>query len=60
MFVIQVLAQPNMGSSKFATLTHLDLGSVSDEVLLCLLQKSPVLNTLVFKVGNYNALCFNR
>jgi hypothetical protein len=34
-------------------LTHLDLGSVSSKVLLGLLQKSPVLNTLVFKVGNY-------
>ena len=38
---------------KFAMLTHLDLGSVSSKVLLGLLQKSPVLNTLVFKVGNY-------
>ena len=54
MFVIQVLTQPNMALlPKFAMLTNLDLGSVSGEVLLGLLQKSPVLHTLVFKVGNY-------
>ncbi|KAK2368289.1 F-box/FBD/LRR-repeat protein [Trifolium repens] len=46
----EVLTQPNMAVlPKFAMLTHLDLGSVSSKVLLGLLQKSPVLNTLVFK-----------
>jgi len=35
---------------KFAMLSHLDLGYVSGEVLLGFLQKTPILNTLVFKV----------
>ncbi|XP_045801094.1 uncharacterized protein LOC123894966 [Trifolium pratense] len=46
----EVLTQPTVALlSKFAMLTHLDLGSVSGEVLFGLLQKSPVLNTLIFE-----------
>ncbi|CAJ2659479.1 unnamed protein product [Trifolium pratense] len=46
----EVLTQPNVAVlPKFAMLSHLELGSVSGEVLLGLLQKSPVLNTLIFK-----------
>ncbi|CAK8579436.1 unnamed protein product [Lathyrus sativus] len=43
--------QPNLASvPKFAMLSYLELvGLVSVEVLLCLIQKCPVLNTLVFK-----------
>jgi hypothetical protein len=53
-YVIQVLTQPNVAVlPKFAMLSHLELGIVSVEVLLGLLQKSSVLNTLLFKVGNY-------
>ncbi|PNX84267.1 F-box/LRR-repeat protein, partial [Trifolium pratense] len=49
----EVLTQPTVALlSKFAMLTHLDLGSVSGEVLFGLLQKSPVLNTLIFQVCN--------
>jgi hypothetical protein len=53
-YVIQVLTQPNVAVlPKFAMLSYLELGTVSVEVLLGLLQKSSVLNTLLFKVGNY-------
>ncbi|XP_058740944.1 F-box/FBD/LRR-repeat protein At5g22660-like [Vicia villosa] len=46
----EVLPQTNMTIlPRFAMLSHLDLGSVSGEVLLSLLQKSPILNTLVLK-----------
>ncbi|MCH80088.1 F-box/FBD/LRR-repeat protein, partial [Trifolium medium] len=46
----EVLTQPNVAVlPKFAMLSHLDLGFVSGEVLLGLLQKSSVLNTLLFK-----------
>ncbi|WJX72585.1 hypothetical protein P8452_56450 [Trifolium repens] len=46
----EILTQPNLAVlPKFAMLNHLELGSVSGEVLLGLLQKSPVLNTLVFQ-----------
>ncbi|WJX67874.1 hypothetical protein P8452_52303 [Trifolium repens] len=56
-----VLTQPNMALlPKFAMLTHLDLGSVSSKVLLGLLQKSPVLNTLVFKgISKFNQELMN-
>ena len=51
---IQVLTQPNVAVlPKFEMLSHLELGFVNVEVLLGLLQKSCVLNTLLFKVGNY-------
>jgi hypothetical protein len=36
---------------KFAMLSHLDLACVSGKVLLGLLQKTPVINTLVLRVG---------
>ncbi|KAK2422820.1 hypothetical protein QL285_033322 [Trifolium repens] len=46
----EVLTQPNVAVlPKFAMLSHLELGIVSVEVLLGLLQKSSVLNTLLFK-----------
>ncbi|KAK2422806.1 hypothetical protein QL285_033308 [Trifolium repens] len=45
---------------KFAMLTHLDFGSVSSKVLLGLLQKSPILNTLVFKgISKFNQELMN-
>ncbi|CAJ2659480.1 unnamed protein product [Trifolium pratense] len=45
-----VLTQQNVAVlPKFAMLSHLELGSVSGEVLLRILQKAPVLNTLFFK-----------
>jgi hypothetical protein len=52
-YVIQVLTHPNVAMlPKFPMLSHLELGCVTDVVLLRLLQKSSVLNTLLFKVGN--------
>ncbi|WJX72582.1 hypothetical protein P8452_56448 [Trifolium repens] len=46
----EVLTQPNVAVlPKFAMLSYLELGTVSVEVLLGLLQKSSVLNTLLFK-----------
>ncbi|XP_058740952.1 uncharacterized protein LOC131613286 [Vicia villosa] len=46
----EVLTQANMiVLSRFAMLSHLDLGVITGEVLLSLLQKSPILNTLVLK-----------
>ncbi|KAK2422877.1 hypothetical protein QL285_033374 [Trifolium repens] len=47
----QVLTHPNVAMlPKFPMLSHLELGCVTDVVLLRLLQKSSVLNTLLFKV----------
>jgi len=37
----------------FPMLTHLDVGLLSVDILLALLQKTPVLETLVLKVSNY-------
>jgi hypothetical protein len=53
MFIIQnVEDQPNViVLPKFAMLSHLDLGGVGSKVLLGLLQKTPVINTLVLWVG---------
>ncbi|XP_058740951.1 F-box/FBD/LRR-repeat protein At3g14710-like [Vicia villosa] len=46
----EVLTQPNMiALPRFAMLSHLDLGIITGDVLLSLLQKSPILNTLVLK-----------
>ncbi|XP_058740950.1 putative F-box/FBD/LRR-repeat protein At5g22670 [Vicia villosa] len=46
----EVLTQPNMiALPRFAMLSHLDLGVITGDVLLSLLQKSPILNTLVLK-----------
>ncbi|GAU27358.1 hypothetical protein TSUD_55110 [Trifolium subterraneum] len=46
----EVLTLPNVAVlPKYAMLSHLELGSVSWEVLLGLLQKTPVLNALFFK-----------
>ncbi|CAK8579434.1 unnamed protein product [Lathyrus sativus] len=46
----EVLTRPNLAIlPKFAMLSYLELGFVSFEVLLCLIQKTPVLNTLVFE-----------
>ncbi|WJX67926.1 hypothetical protein P8452_52348 [Trifolium repens] len=47
----QVLTHPNVAMlPKFPMLSHLELGCVTDVVLLRLLQKSSILNTLLFKV----------
>jgi hypothetical protein len=53
MFVIQVVEDQSKAAvlPKFAMLSHLDLACVSGKVLLGLLQKTPVINTLVLRVG---------
>ncbi|WJX67924.1 hypothetical protein P8452_52347 [Trifolium repens] len=57
----KVLTQPNVAVlPKFEMLSHLELGFVNVEVLLGLLQKSCVLNTLLFKgISNFDQELLN-
>ncbi|XP_058740942.1 F-box/FBD/LRR-repeat protein At3g14710-like [Vicia villosa] len=57
----EVLTQPDMiVLPRFAMLSHLDLGVVTGEVLLSLLQKSPILNTLVLKeISTFDQVLLN-
>lgn len=60
LYDIQVLTQPNVAVlPELAMLSYLDLGLIKCEVLLGLLQRSPILGTLIFKVGKL-VLAFNK
>jgi len=51
--LFQVDLMPPENLCVFSMLTQLELGLVSVDILLALLQKTPVLKTLVIKVRNY-------
>jgi hypothetical protein len=54
LYDIQALIQQNVAVlPEFPMLSHLELGLIRFDVFLGLLQRSPILKTLTFKVGNY-------